>query len=92
MNRLAQPVPKLATLVVASAFDAALHDAYGKLHGLNCYKTYSDEFLHNDLSHYLGDEFSGERLHELHHRPSPSRGCRCIISSAPSTRSRQPMW
>jgi len=64
MNHLAQPVPKLATLVVASAFDAALHDAYGKLHGLNCYKTYSDEFLHNDLSHYLGDEFSGERLHE----------------------------
>jgi len=64
MNKLAQPVPKLATLVVASAFDAALHDAYGKLHGLNCYQTYSDEFLHNDLGHYLGDEFSGERLHE----------------------------
>jgi len=63
MGHLEKPVPKLATLVVASAFDAALHDAYGKLHGLNCYQTYSDEFLHNDLSHYLGDEFSGERLH-----------------------------
>ena len=27
---IGQPVPKLCTLVVASAFDAALHDAYGK--------------------------------------------------------------
>jgi L-alanine-DL-glutamate epimerase-like enolase superfamily enzyme len=62
MNHLAAGVPKLATLLVASAFDAALHDAYGKVHGLNCYKTYGQEFLHNDLSHYLGDEFSGERL------------------------------
>lgn len=63
MTHIASGVPKLATLVVASAFDAALHDAYGKLHGLNCYQTYSDEFLHNDLGHYLGDEFAGERLH-----------------------------
>ena len=62
MNHLTHGVPKLATLVVASAFDAALHDAYGKLHGLNCYQTYGQDFLHNDLSHYLGDEFSGERL------------------------------
>ncbi len=29
----AEPIPKLATLVVASPFDAALHDAYGKAHG-----------------------------------------------------------
>jgi L-alanine-DL-glutamate epimerase-like enolase superfamily enzyme len=62
MNHLAQPVPKLVTLVVASAFDAALHDGYGKVHGLNCYKTYGPEFLHNDLGHYLGDEFAGERV------------------------------
>ena len=62
MNHLTQPVPKLVTLVVASAFDAALHDSYGKVHGLNCYHTYGPEFLHNDLGHYLGDEFAGERL------------------------------
>jgi L-alanine-DL-glutamate epimerase-like enolase superfamily enzyme len=64
MNKLSQPVPKLVTLVVASAFDAALHDAYGKVHGLNCFQTYGPDFLHNDLGHYLGDEFSGERLHD----------------------------
>jgi L-alanine-DL-glutamate epimerase-like enolase superfamily enzyme len=60
---LAEPVPKLATLVVASAFDAALHDAYGKAHGLNCYHTYGPEFVRHDLGHYLGPEFAGELLH-----------------------------
>lgn len=64
LARLSEPVPKLAVLVVASAFDAALHDAYGKLHGLNCYRTYTRQFLHNDLSHYLGDEFAGEWLEQ----------------------------
>jgi L-alanine-DL-glutamate epimerase-like enolase superfamily enzyme len=63
LHRLPDPVPKLAVLVVASAFDAALHDAYGKLHGLNCYRTYGPEFLEHDLGHYLGAEFDGLRLH-----------------------------
>ena len=31
--------------MVASPFDAALHDAYGKAHGLNCYHTYGPDFL-----------------------------------------------
>jgi L-alanine-DL-glutamate epimerase-like enolase superfamily enzyme len=60
---LAEPIPKLATLVAASAFDAALHDGYGKAHGLNCYKTYGPEFVAHDLGHYLDDEFAGEQLH-----------------------------
>ncbi len=59
------PMPALAKLVVASAFDAALHDAYGKLHGLNCWKTYRPEFLKHDLGHYLGKEFAGDRLHNF---------------------------
>lgn len=58
----AEPVPVLAVLVVASAFDAALHDAYGKLHGLNCYRTYGLEFVEFDLGHFLGPEFAGDRL------------------------------
>ncbi len=33
------PIPKLCTLVVASAFDAAIHDAYGKAFGVSCYGT-----------------------------------------------------
>jgi L-alanine-DL-glutamate epimerase-like enolase superfamily enzyme len=60
---LAEPIPPLCTLVVASAFDAALHDAFGKVHGLNCYHTYGPDFLSHDLGHYLGPEFNGEHLH-----------------------------
>jgi len=59
---LAEPIPRLCVLVTASAFDAALHDAYGKVHGRNCYETYSPEFMSHDLGHYLGAEFQGETL------------------------------
>jgi L-alanine-DL-glutamate epimerase-like enolase superfamily enzyme len=70
--RLAEPIPKLATLVVASPFDAALHDAFGKAHGLNCYHTYGPDFLSHDLGHYLGLEFQGEPLDRyVSRRPQP---------------------
>ena len=58
----AEPIPKLATLVVASPFDAALHDAYGKAHGRSVYRAYGPEFLPHDLSRYLDAEFAGDRL------------------------------
>src|SRR5262249_42201660 len=47
---------------VASPFDAATHDAFGKLHGRNCYHTYGPDLLAHDLGHYLGPEFHGDRL------------------------------
>ena len=56
------PIPKLCTLVVASAFDAAVHDAYGKALGLSCYETYGPQFMSRDLSHDLGAAFKGEYL------------------------------
>ena len=59
---LAVPIPKLCTLVVASAFDAALHDAYGKAFGRSCYETYGSAFMSRDLSHDLGPAFKGEYL------------------------------
>ena len=59
---LASPMPPLATLVVSSAFDAALHDAYGKAFGVNCYDTYSAKYMSRDLSHDLGSSFKGEFL------------------------------
>lgn len=55
-------IPVLCTLVCASPFDAALHDAYGKVHGLNCYHTYGPEFMNHDLGHFLGADFKGEPL------------------------------
>jgi L-alanine-DL-glutamate epimerase-like enolase superfamily enzyme len=70
--RLAEPIPCLCTMVVASAFDAAVHDAYGKLHGLNCYHTYGPDFLDHDLGHFLGDEFAGETLSQyISREPQP---------------------
>ena len=60
--KLATPIPKLCTQVVASAFDAALHDAFGKSLGVNCYKTYTPELVGHDLSRYLGADFKGESL------------------------------
>lgn len=59
---LPEPIPKLCALVAASPFDAALHDAYGKLHNLNVYNAYGEGFMNRDLSHYLTDEFTGEYL------------------------------
>ncbi len=57
---LDQPIPKLCTLVTASPFDAAIHDAFGKVHNLNCYRTYGPEFMTHDLAHYLTPEFQGK--------------------------------
>jgi L-alanine-DL-glutamate epimerase-like enolase superfamily enzyme len=59
---LKEPIPKLATLVVASPFDAAIHDAFGKLHRRSAYQTYGPDLLPRDLSHYIGPEFRGEYL------------------------------
>lgn len=60
--KLSEPFPKLALAVAASPFDAALHDAYGRLHGLNSYNTLSSKFVSYDLSEYLDDQFEGEYL------------------------------
>ncbi len=61
-RKLAEPIPKLCTLVTASPFDAAIHDAYGKLFGLSSYRTYGPDFMEHDLSRYLTSEFKGESL------------------------------
>lgn len=57
---LAEPVPSLCTLVVASAFDAAIHDAYGKAHSRPAYRTYGFDFMNHDLGYYLDHSFRGE--------------------------------
>jgi L-alanine-DL-glutamate epimerase-like enolase superfamily enzyme len=45
----AEPIPWLAALVCSSAFDIALHDAFGNLHNLEVYKTYNGHFMTMDL-------------------------------------------
>ncbi|MDA1276216.1 MAG: hypothetical protein O2960_19550 [Verrucomicrobia bacterium] len=46
----AEPMPWLAALVCCSAFDLAIHDAFGGLHQVQVYQTYNAEFMNRDLS------------------------------------------
>jgi len=70
--KAAADTPKLAVLVTASPFDAAIHDAFGKLHNRNCYSTYGPDLMPRDLSYYLGKEFQGEHLSRyVRRRPQP---------------------
>ncbi len=55
-NRNCQPLERmsnLAALVCCSPFDLALHDAYGNLHGIPVYQSYTKEYMNRDLGHYL---------------------------------------
>jgi len=48
-----EPLPWLAALVCCSAFDIALHDAYGRLAGVPVYQTYQPPYMNHDLSYFL---------------------------------------
>jgi L-alanine-DL-glutamate epimerase-like enolase superfamily enzyme len=48
-----EPMPWLAALVCCSAFDIALHDAYGVLHDVPVYATYCPSYMNVDLGHLL---------------------------------------
>ncbi|MGC9312605.1 MAG: enolase C-terminal domain-like protein [Sediminispirochaetaceae bacterium] len=47
------PLPSRAAVAVFSAFDIAIHDAYGKVNGVPIYAAYQGEFFNHSLSHYL---------------------------------------
>jgi L-alanine-DL-glutamate epimerase-like enolase superfamily enzyme len=48
-----EPMPWLAALVCFSAFDLALHDAYGQSHQYPVFETYNGKFMSRDLASYL---------------------------------------
>lgn len=52
-SALEEPMPWLAALVCCSAFDLALHDAFGVIVGRPVYETYGPDYLNRDLSAYL---------------------------------------
>lgn len=71
--KLPEPIPKLCTLVTASAFDAAIHDAYGKTHGVNAYCACGPTYMPNDLARYLDRRFQGQYPDRyLLRKPKPS--------------------
>lgn len=71
--KLVAPIPKLCTLVTASAFDAAIHDAFGKLHGRSAYQTNGRDLVTHDLSRYLNRDFKGE-FPDRYLLPKPKAG------------------
>ena len=83
--KLPLPVPKLCVLVTASPVDAAIHDAFGKLHGRSSYTVCGADFVRNDLSHYLNRDFRGEYLDQYVSRRAV-RGCACITRWARAMR------
>lgn len=61
----AESMPWLAALVCCSAFDIALHDAFGNLHNVPIYQTYNADWMNRSLeSFFSGDDpanlFSGK--------------------------------
>jgi L-alanine-DL-glutamate epimerase-like enolase superfamily enzyme len=50
-------MPYLGSLVAFSAFDIAVHDAYGVLHDRDTYTTYNAEFMNRDLSEFITPEY-----------------------------------
>ena len=54
-------MPHLAALICASAFDIAVHDAYGNSLGKSTYDTYNKEYMEHDLAWFYGDDsFAGK--------------------------------
>jgi L-alanine-DL-glutamate epimerase-like enolase superfamily enzyme len=80
--RLADPIPKLCTLVTAAAFDAAIHDAFGKANGMNSFDTYGPELMNHDLSRYLGAEYKGKYPSDYLLRQHKPRMTLCHLVSA----------
>jgi L-alanine-DL-glutamate epimerase-like enolase superfamily enzyme len=68
-----EPLPPLAQLVAASPLDAAIHDAYGRVNEVNSYDALSAEFMNDDLSEYLDDQFAGEYLDQYTLRQPKAR-------------------
>lgn len=70
---LCESIPHLVSLVAASPLDAAIHDAFGKFHQLNSFQTLGKDFLPDDLSYFLDDDFKGDYLSDfVNPKPQPN--------------------
>ena len=70
MHSLSEPVPHLAGLMCSSPWDAALHDAFGKVNKVSTWAAYGPQFTMMDLSTILGDGFKGQWMTDFLHYPS----------------------
>ena len=74
-----EPIPWLAALVCASAYDLALHDAYGIANNLPTYECYGEEHCNVDLSAFFDPaekaeiDFSGKHTADFLVLPRPEK-------------------
>ena len=54
-----EEMPFLGTLIAASPVDHAVHDAFGKINGIDAYLGYGPAHMAFDLSRYLGEAYRG---------------------------------
>lgn len=77
-KRTKEPMPLLAALVCCSAFDIALHDAFGRLHEVPTYEIYTAEYISRDLSAFItpasgtGISFDGKYPQDYLAAPRPN--------------------
>lgn len=72
-HNVGEGMPRLAALVAASPIDAALHDAYGKVNGVNSFRALGSDYIDRDLSCFLNDDFRQEYLDRYVLRDPKSR-------------------
>ncbi len=53
--------------------DAAIHDGFGRVNHVNSYNALSKQFIHEDLSSYLDEQFKGEYLDQYTLREPKAR-------------------
>lgn len=74
-----EPMPYLAALVCLSAFDIAVHDAFGNLHGRDIYDCYNEKYMTRDLASFLepaaasGVDFKDRYVQDYLVRPAPHK-------------------
>lgn len=63
--KLSEPIPDLAVMLACSSIDAAVHDAFGRMHGRSCFACLDRELLPQHLDTWLGIEFAGMHLSDF---------------------------
>ncbi len=58
--KIVDGIPRLAVMLAGSPLEAAVHDAFGRAHERSSFELLSAEFLNEDLSAYLGEDFAGK--------------------------------
>jgi len=80
----AEGMPWLAALITSSAFDLALHDAFGQLHQKPVYALYGEDWLGSDLGNFL-EPASGCAVASFH-------GLRPDVFLVPQPAQHLPAW